>query len=133
MEKHHNEFVGSIPENYDKHFVPLLFADYARMLADTLDVPDGAHVLETACGTGAVTRNIVRKLDGKARLTATDFNEPMLAQAQKSGGRAPARITGKPTRPIFRLMITASTRYCVSSASCFSPTINKPWPKQRGF
>ena len=86
MEEHHNEFVGTIPENYERYFVPMISKDYAEMLADTLDVADGAHVLVTTCGTGVVTRNIARKLDGKSRLTATDFNERMLSQAKLSVG-----------------------------------------------
>lgn len=89
METHHNEFVGTIPENYERYFVPLIFKDYAEILAGMLDVGDGARVLETACGTGILTRNILRRLNGKAHLTATDFNEPMLAQAKQSVDDSP--------------------------------------------
>ncbi|MCG8557631.1 MAG: methyltransferase domain-containing protein [Proteobacteria bacterium] len=88
MEQHHREFAGSIPENYERYFVPLIFADYASLLAEALQAPEGSDVLETACGTGIVTRNIADKLGPKSRLIATDLNEPMIVEAQKAMGAA---------------------------------------------
>lgn len=74
-------FVGTIPENYDRHLGPLLFHDMADEMAARLDVPAGARVLETACGTGIVTRRLLGRLDERGRLVATDLNAPMLAHA----------------------------------------------------
>jgi len=76
-------FVGSIPENYDRYLGPVLFEPYARDLARRLDVKDGARVLEVACGTGIVTRHLLERLPPKARLVATDLNEPMLEHARR--------------------------------------------------
>ena len=76
-------FVGSIPENYDRHLGPVLFEPYARDLARRLEVKDGARVLEVACGTGIVTRHLVDRLPPRARLVATDLNEPMLEHARR--------------------------------------------------
>ena len=45
MHSGHTEFVESIPENYERYFVPLIFAEYAIELARALDVSDGAEVL----------------------------------------------------------------------------------------
>ncbi|MEH6476562.1 MAG: hypothetical protein V7727_12785 [Sneathiella sp.] len=41
-------FGGSIPENYERYFVPLIFADYAVKFAELLDVKNNMKVLETA-------------------------------------------------------------------------------------
>ena len=77
---------GSIPENYERHLVPLLFADYAEDLASRLDVPSGASVLETACGTGALTRRLVAELPADAHLTVTDLAQAMVEQARAHAG-----------------------------------------------
>jgi len=80
-EKH--AFAGSIPENYQRYLVPLLFEDYARQLAAGTTAPAGSAVLETACGTGVVTRELARTLPAGARLVATDVNEAMLRVARE--------------------------------------------------
>ena len=36
MEKHDKVFAGSIPKLYESHLVPLIFAPYARDLAERL-------------------------------------------------------------------------------------------------
>jgi SAM-dependent methyltransferase len=75
---------GSIPENYERQLVPLLFIDYAADLAARVDVPDGGAVLETACGTGALTRHLVDVLPDNVKLTVTDLAEPMVDKVRKS-------------------------------------------------
>jgi SAM-dependent methyltransferase len=45
--------------------------------------PSAAEVLEVACGTGLLTRELLRVLAASAHLTSTDLNEPMLAAAQQ--------------------------------------------------
>ncbi|MDP5226253.1 MULTISPECIES: methyltransferase domain-containing protein [Arthrobacter] len=74
------DFAGSIPALYDELLVPLMFQDYARDLAARVAACAPATVLETAAGTGAVTREL-RKALPDARLTATDLNPAMLARA----------------------------------------------------
>ena len=76
-------FAGSIPENYDRHLGQVLFEPYARDLAERLEVKDGAHVLEIACGTGIVTRHLRNRLPAGARLVATDLNSPMIDFARQ--------------------------------------------------
>lgn len=80
---------GSVPENYERYLVPLLFLDYAADLASRLDVPVGGAVLETACGTGAVTRHLEAQLPEGARLTATDLAPPMVEMARQIVGDRP--------------------------------------------
>jgi ubiquinone/menaquinone biosynthesis C-methylase UbiE len=74
-------FAGSIPEAYDRLLVPLIFEPYARDLAERLAGLDPGSVLETAAGTGALTRALASKLPACARIVATDLNQPMLDRA----------------------------------------------------
>ncbi|NLS16642.1 methyltransferase domain-containing protein [Rhizobium sp. P40RR-XXII] len=74
-------FAGSIPENYDRYIVPLIFepfaADLARRAASL--APDA--VLEIAAGTGVVTRALAPKLSPDTSYVVTDLNQPMLDYA----------------------------------------------------
>lgn len=74
-------FTGSIPEFYDRHMVPLIFADYARDLADLIAGVAPHDVLETAAGTGVLTRALVATLPRDSTIVATDLNQPMLNHA----------------------------------------------------
>jgi len=74
-------FAGSIPEMYDRLLVPLIFEPYAADLARRVAATGARDVLETAAGTGVVTRALASKLPADARITATDLNQPMLNRA----------------------------------------------------
>jgi ubiquinone/menaquinone biosynthesis C-methylase UbiE len=80
-------FTGSIPEIYERFLVPLIFEQYALDLAKRVARADAHRVLETAAGTGVLTRALASQLPAHARLVATDLNQPMLdrAKAQASG------------------------------------------------
>ncbi|MCX6398238.1 MAG: class I SAM-dependent methyltransferase [Propionibacteriales bacterium] len=75
-----SRFVGAIPEVYERLMVPMIFEAPAVRLADILAALRPADVLETAAGTGALTRELVRACPG-AQVTATDLNPPMLEAA----------------------------------------------------
>jgi len=74
-------FAGSIPEVYDRLLVPLIFEPYARDLAGRLARINPQSVLETAAGTGVLTRALAKALPAGARIVATDLNQPMLDHA----------------------------------------------------
>ena len=76
-------FAGSIPELYERFLVPLIFEPYARDLAGRLTKINPRAVLETAAGTGVVTRALAAALPAETGLTVTDLNQPMLDQAKK--------------------------------------------------
>lgn len=82
-------FSGSVPENYERYLVPLIFDSYAADLASRVSVPAGSRVLETACGTGVLTRHLLARLPDKAHLTATDLQQAMIDQARSSAGDDP--------------------------------------------
>jgi ubiquinone/menaquinone biosynthesis C-methylase UbiE len=82
-------FAGSIPETYDRFLVPLIFEAYALDLAERVAGANPKDVLETAAGTGVLTRAMASKLPAHARIVATDLNQPMLdhASARLHDGR----------------------------------------------
>ena len=84
-------FAGSIPEMYERFLVPLIFEPYALDLARRLAKTRPGVVLETAAGTGVVTRALAAALPAETRLTVTDLNQPMLDHA-KSRQPADSRI-----------------------------------------
>jgi ubiquinone/menaquinone biosynthesis C-methylase UbiE len=74
-------FAGSIPEIYDTYLVPLIFEPYAADLAHRVASYAPRYVLETAAGSGVVTRALAPLLDPGARYVVTDLNQPMLDRA----------------------------------------------------
>ncbi len=85
-------FAGSIPENYDRYMVPLIFEPFAADLAQRAASLTPIAVLEIAAGTGVVTRALAPKLSSDASYTVTDLNQPMLDYA--ASRQAPdSRIT----------------------------------------
>jgi SAM-dependent methyltransferase len=75
-------FVGSIPQDYHRGLGPTLFEPYAQETALRVAAFSPTRVLETACGTGIVTRHLRERLPAAAQLVATDLNEPMAAVAR---------------------------------------------------
>jgi ubiquinone/menaquinone biosynthesis C-methylase UbiE len=84
MSESESTFDGSVPQIYQEKLVPLIFEEYAEDLAGRVKVPSDGVVLETACGTGVVTRHLRRLLPEGTRIIATDFSPDMLAIARDS-------------------------------------------------
>ena len=74
-------FAGSIPENYDRYLVPLIFEPYAADSAGRAASLSPGAVLETAAGSGVVTRALAPRLPRDARYVVTDLNPPMVDYA----------------------------------------------------
>lgn len=74
-------FAGSVPENYDRYMVPLIFEQYATDMAQRAAALSPSDVLEIAAGTGVVTRALAPKLSSTTSYTVTDLNQPMLDYA----------------------------------------------------
>src|SRR6476660_4076397 len=79
-------FAGSIPENYDRYMVPLIFEPFAADLAERAAALSPSAVLETAAGTGVVTRALAPRLSSDATYVVTDLNQPMLDYAASRQG-----------------------------------------------
>ena len=74
-------FAGSVPENYDRYMVPLIFEPYAADIARRAAALSPNAVLETAAGSGVVTRVLAPRLPRGASYMVTDLNRPMLDYA----------------------------------------------------
>ena len=66
-------FRHSTPSLYHRYMGPLLFEPYAKHVAERLVVLRPNRILETAAGTGIVTRAVNAALP-KAQILATDIN-----------------------------------------------------------
>lgn len=75
-------FAGSVPVSYDQLMVPLLFRPYAEELARRVRTLAARRILETAAGTGAVTKALHDAMPD-AEIVATDLNPPMLEVAAR--------------------------------------------------
>ncbi len=79
-------FAGSIPGNYDRYLVPLIFEPFAADLAQRAASFSPGAVLEIAAGTGVVTRALAPRLSPGAVYVVTDLNQPMLDYAASRQG-----------------------------------------------
>lgn len=74
-------FSGGVPENYDRGLGPFIFEHYARQIAERCGALNPRHVLETAAGTGIVSKFVRESIPHYCSLVATDLNQPMLDYA----------------------------------------------------
>ncbi|WP_170791670.1 class I SAM-dependent methyltransferase [Ruegeria lacuscaerulensis] len=67
---------------YDSHCVPAMFGPLAQATMEKVNLRNGAHIVDIACGTGALTREIAKTLSGKGRIVGVDLNETMIEVAR---------------------------------------------------
>ncbi len=79
-------FAGSIPRFYDTLMVPMIFETYAADMAELVASCSPDSVLETAAGSGVVTRLLAPRLKPDACYAVTDLNQPMLDYAAARQG-----------------------------------------------
>jgi SAM-dependent methyltransferase len=121
-------FGGSMADVYERHLVPLIFEPYARDLVKRIVADPGREIVEIAAGTGALTREMARRLPAGASIVATDLNQGMLAQA---AGRGTARPVSFRLADAMHLPFpdqSADTIVC-SSAPCSFRTSPRPSPR----
>ena len=76
-------FVGSIPEYYDRFLGPRIFSRYAREITARVVSRQPDSVLELAAGTGIVSRELRNSLPAHCSLLVSDLNSPMLDTARE--------------------------------------------------
>lgn len=79
-------FTGSIPAFYDTLMVPLIFEVYASAMAERVAAATPRTVLETAAGSGVVTRALAPRLGADTCYVVSDLNRPMLDYAATRQG-----------------------------------------------
>jgi ubiquinone/menaquinone biosynthesis C-methylase UbiE len=62
---------------------PGYFKYYGQLLADAAEVHPGDHVLDIACGRGAVTFPVAEKLGGRGLVTGIDISAGMIDASRK--------------------------------------------------
>lgn len=79
-------YSGSIPALYDRYRGPVFFEPFASDLARRLADLGSGDLLETAAGTGIVTRALARMLPETVSIIATDISQAMLDFAAEQPG-----------------------------------------------
>lgn len=78
----------TVAETYEQLLVPALFGQWSAPVADAAMVGEGQRVLDVACGTGVLARDLAQRVGPQGAVSALDINPAMLAVARKMGGRA---------------------------------------------
>ena len=68
---------------YEALFVPALFGQWATQVADTAQIQSGQRVLDVACGTGVLAREVLARVGSKGTVAGLDANPGMLATARE--------------------------------------------------
>ena len=71
----------SVPDEYQRHLVPVVFEPWAELLLDAVTVAPGSRVLDVASGTGVVARAAARRAGDGGRVVASDVSATMLARS----------------------------------------------------
>jgi ubiquinone/menaquinone biosynthesis C-methylase UbiE len=79
------ELMRRTAENYQRYFVPRISTPVAADLIATADLRHGERILDTACGTGVVTRLAIDQVTPGGTVAGLDPNPAMLAVARALG------------------------------------------------
>ena len=123
-------FAGSVPENDDRYMVPLIFEPYAADIAQRAASFSPSTVLETAAGSGVVTRALAPKLSPGASYVVTDLNLQMLdyaASRQPADDRIKWRQADALALPFEN---AAFDVVCCQFGAMFFPTVHWATAKQ---
>ena len=68
---------------YEALYVKALFQTWTKHVIDGASVSAGDHVLDIACGTGVLTRNVLQTVGASGRVVGADVAPGMLAAAKE--------------------------------------------------
>jgi len=71
-------------EGYEQQKVPSLFGPMAKATLDVVSLPDGAQIIDVACGTGIISKVASERLAGQGRIVGTDLNPAMIEVARRT-------------------------------------------------
>ena len=83
-----SKFAGNDAVNYEEYLGPLFFEPSAAVFLSELVALPVQSILETACGTGRLTRRLRKEFPTAVHLTASDINGDMIAVAKDKLGDA---------------------------------------------
>lgn len=81
----HFQIEGNAAEFYDKLPARYILGPWSSGLVDAARLQFGERVIDLACGTGVVTREIATRLGPRGHVTGLDLNEGMLEVARGYG------------------------------------------------
>jgi ubiquinone/menaquinone biosynthesis C-methylase UbiE len=81
-ESERGQVTRSAAEVYEEFFVPALFQQWASQVADAAQISSGQRILDVACGTGILTREVANRVGVSGLAIGLDLNEGMLAVAK---------------------------------------------------
>lgn len=73
-------------EGYEAFFVPAIFNQWPPVMIEAADISPEDDVLDVGCGTGVLTRELVKYTSDSGSVTGLDLSESMLSVAR---GRCP--------------------------------------------
>jgi ubiquinone/menaquinone biosynthesis C-methylase UbiE len=76
-----------LAESYERFMVPSLFAPWATYLVQRANPQLGEHVLDIACGTGIVARNVAPLVGSRGIVIGLDLNPDMIDMARTAAER----------------------------------------------
>ncbi len=79
-------------QTYEREMVPVLFGPWAPLLLQAANPQPGERVLDVACGTGIVARQVARWVGASGQVVGLDLSPAMLAVARSAAGREGASI-----------------------------------------
>ena len=73
---------GNAPQLYEQYVVPMSARPIVELMFEHVSLPEGARILDAACGTGIVTRVAVERFSNIASIVGIDLNAGMLEVAR---------------------------------------------------
>ncbi|MEM7336513.1 MAG: methyltransferase domain-containing protein [Chloroflexota bacterium] len=80
--KDRGQVTNSAAEIYDEFYLPALFRQWTPLMINASYIGMGADVLDVACGTGVLARDVYSKVGPDGTVTGLDINSGMLAVAR---------------------------------------------------
>jgi SAM-dependent methyltransferase len=69
-------------ETYEREMVPVVFGPCVQLLLEAAQPQSGERILDVACGTGVVARQLARQFGAECEVAALDLNPAMLTTAR---------------------------------------------------
>lgn len=69
-------------DKYEQELVPAIFEPWSHSTISVAEPQKGEYVLDIACGTGIVARNVAQCIDSGGKVVGVDSNPEMLATAR---------------------------------------------------
>lgn len=70
-------------DTYEEFFVPAVFGEWPAQLIAAAQIQAGQKVLDVACGTGVLARDVLDRVGSAGGVAGVDINEGMLAVAKR--------------------------------------------------